>query len=251
MDNKTIHQQLSEINEKLNFISEEMRQYHRRHQEWEELKDDLNRIAKDFFQVAVEELDEVAQHFDTRDLLFLLKKLLRNIRTINRLVDKLESWSDFVEDATPLSKEMFNGLMMQLDELDKKGFFQFMEEVLKIVDTIITSFSVEDVRLLRENITFILLTIKNLTQPEMLGTINNMVGFYKQMDIVVAEDISLIKLLKELKDPQTRRGLAFMIQFLKNMASGNGQLNFEETKKLIKEGGGKNGRTNHRNDSSN
>ncbi len=190
--------------------------------------------------MAVEELDEVAQHFDTRDLLFLMKKFLRNIRTINRLVDKLESWSDFVEDATPLSKEMFNELMNKLDELDKKGFFQFMEEALKIVDTIITSFTVEDVKLLRENITFILLTIKNLTQPEMLTTINNMVGFYKQMDIVIEQDISLLKLLKELRDPQTRKGMAFMIQFLKNMASGNGQLNLEETKQLIKKGGNEN-----------
>lgn len=235
----SLEDQLAEINQKLDFISREMEAYRRRQQEIQELKEDLNRIAKDLFQAAVEELDEVAQHFDTNDLLFLMKKLLRNVRNLSRMMDQLESWRDFVENATPLTKEMFDELLSTLDELDRKGYFQFAGEVFKIIDTIITSFSVEDVKLLRENITFILMTVKNLTQPEMLVTINNAVGFYKKMDIVVEKDISLWALLKEIKDPQTKKGLAFLIQFLKNMANPNGKISTEPFQQPITNGGNK------------
>lgn len=224
MENKNIQQQLETIQQQLAVITAEMEAQKRRRQELEELKADLSIIARDMFQAAVDELSEVAQHVDTGDVLHFLKKLLRNIRNLNKLMDRLESLSNFAEDALPLSKEMFQEWMERLDELDRKGYFEFFGEAIKIIDTIVTSFTVEDVRLLRENIASILLTIKNLTQPEMLATVNNALGFYRKMDIVVDKEVSFWQILKELRDPEMRRGIAFLIQFLKNMAGRNGQL---------------------------
>ncbi|NOX37567.1 MAG: DUF1641 domain-containing protein [Calditrichaeota bacterium] len=224
MENKTIQQQLESIQQQLNYIVSEIEAERRRRRELEELKSDLNLIARDVFQAAVEELDGVAQHIDTGDVLHLLKKLLRNVRNLSKLMDQLESLMSFVEDAGPLTKEVVLELMQTLDELDRKGYFDFMAEALKIIDTIVTSFTVEDVRLLRENIAHILITVKNLTQPEMLATVNNALSFFKEMDIEIEEEVSYWKIFKALRDPEMRRGIAFMIQFLKNMASKNGEL---------------------------
>jgi uncharacterized protein YjgD (DUF1641 family) len=223
MENKELAKQVEEINQKLDLLTGYIHEQQRRQKEFQELKEDLIFIGKDVFQTAVDELEEVSPYFETRDLIFLLKKLLRNTRNLTRVMNQLENIMDFMEDAKPLGKAAFNEVLEKLNEFDRKGYFEFFTEAAQIIDTIVTSFSVEDVRLLRENITSILLTVKGLTQPEMLTTVNNAIGFYKKMDIVVDKDISYRQIIKELRDPEVKRGLAFMLEFVKNMAAPNGK----------------------------
>jgi uncharacterized protein YjgD (DUF1641 family) len=96
------------------------------------------------------------------------------------MIEQVESASDFLKDATPLGKQVVNQRMETLQELDRKGYFDFFRESMKILDTVVTTFSVEDVRLFRENVVSILLTLKNLTQPEMLSTVDNALRFFKK-----------------------------------------------------------------------
>jgi len=218
MENQKLAEQLHDIQQKLDVISDQMRAYQRRQLELEELKNDLALIGKDVFNAAVEELEDVAPYFDTKDLVHLFKKLLRNTRNLNTLLTQLEGAVDLYNDLQPLGKQMFDEILETLHEFDQKGYFEFLKESAKIVDTIVTSFSAEDVRHLRENITPILLTIKGMTQPDMLATINNALGFFKKMDIEVKEDISIMKLIRQIQDPEVKRGLYFMLEFVKKMA---------------------------------
>jgi len=219
MEGQEIERQLAEINRKLSLITEQMEIQAKRQREKDELREDLGRIASDVFQTAVVELDEVAHHFDSSDLIYLMKKLLRNVRNLTRMFDQLESTADFLRDATPIAREAFFDLLYTLDQLDRKGYFEFMKEAVKILDQIVSSFSVDDVRALSENIVTILLTVKNLTQPDMLTAINNAISVYKNLDINIEGEISYWQLIKEARTPEMRRGLAFGIQFLKNLAA--------------------------------
>ncbi len=218
MENKNLELEIREINRKLDFISGQMKEYQAHQKEIKELKDDLALIAKDMFDAAVEELEEVSPYFDSSDLIHLGKKLLRNTRNLNKMLTQVEGAADLFQDLRPIGKEIFDELLHTLNELDRKGYFEFFGEALKIIDTIVTTFSVEDVRLLRENIASILLTVKNMTQPEMLGSMNNALDFFKNMDIDTQKDVSLLSLLKQLKDPEVKKGIAFSLEFIKNMA---------------------------------
>lgn len=222
MENKSLEQQIQELNQKLDFITDHLREQQRRQQEWLELKDDLIVIGKDIFQTAVEELDEVAQHFDAADLLYLSKKLLRNTRTLTGMIDQVESAADFIKDATPLGKQIFGQVLETLSEMERKGYFEFARESMKIVDTIVTTFTVEDLVMLRENITSILMTVKQMTQPQILGSINNALNFFQKMETDVSKKVSYWELMKEIGDPEFRRGLVFAIHFMKNMVHTNG-----------------------------
>jgi len=92
---------------------------------------------------------------------------------------------------------------------------------------------VEDVKALGDNIVTILNTVKNLTQPEMLHAINNAVSVYKNLDISVKEEISYWDLIKAARTPEMKRGMAFAIQFLKNLAetqfNSNDKANHQES----------------------
>ncbi len=210
---------INEINNKLDLILEEIELQKRHRREMEDLKDDLFRVGKDVYETAVSELEEVHDHIKTGDILHLSKKLLRNVNNLNRAFDQLESTRDFLRDVSPLVRESIIDLMNKMDEFDRKGYFQFLKELQRAGDNVVTSFSPNDVKLLGDNIVTILNTIKNLTQPDMLQAINNAVAVYKNIDVKVDEKVSLFSLMKELNSPEVKRGLAVGLKFLKNLAS--------------------------------
>ncbi|MGC8595688.1 MAG: DUF1641 domain-containing protein [Candidatus Kryptoniota bacterium] len=215
----SLEEKLESLDRKLDFVVSQMKEYERKQREIQELKEDMSMIVRDLFQTASVELDEVAQNFDTRDLLHLLKKLMRNVRNLNSMLDQLESTRDLVKDAAPLGKILFDETLHKLEELDKKGYFAFLREVSQLVDTVVTSFSADDVKLLRENIVQILLTVKSITQPEMLDLVKNATSFFEKMSIVPADNVTYLSLLKELRKPEVKRGIAFLIEFVKNIST--------------------------------
>ncbi len=218
MENKDLTLEIQQINQKLDVLTQYMAEQKKRAQEFEELKNDLALIGKDIFNAAIEELEDVAPHFDTDDLVHLLKMLLRNVRPLTRLLQQVQSLDDLSRDIRPLGKQVFQQLLETLDDLDRKGYFEFLQEFVKIFDTIVTSFTVDDVRALRENITTILLTVKNMTQPDMLHSINNALDFFKKLDVEITEDISVFRIVKEMNKPEVKRGIFFMLQFMQSLS---------------------------------
>jgi len=219
METVVTQNQIDEINYKLNIILEEIELQREHRRMMEDLKDDLYRVGKDLYETAIVELEEVHDHLNTGDILHLGKKLLRNVNTLSKAFDQMESLRDFARDVSPLVHESILDLMKKLDEFDRKGYFQFARELQKAADNVVTSFTAEDVKNLGDNIVTILNTIKNLTQPDMLQAINNAVSVYKNIDVKVDEKVSFFSLLKEMNSPEVRRGLAVGLKFLKNLAA--------------------------------
>ncbi len=219
MESESIQPQIDALNAKLDIILEEMEHQRRHRREMEDLKEDLMRVGHDLYKTTVEELEEISDEVNTGDIAYLGKKLLRNVNHITRAFEQFENMRDFVEDFAPISRQLSLDLMHRLHEMDQKGYFEFMREVLRITDTVVTSFSVEDVKHLADNVVTILNTVKNLTQPDMLHAVNNALNVYKNLDITVEGDVSLMKLMRDINSPEARRGLAFMTEFLKNIAN--------------------------------
>ncbi|MBW2263096.1 MAG: DUF1641 domain-containing protein, partial [Deltaproteobacteria bacterium] len=109
--------------------------------------------------------------------------------------------------------------MNKLDELDRKGYFEFLAELVRVSDTVVTSFTPEDVRRLGQNVVTILQTVKNLSQEDVLRTVNNGLTVYRQLSIDVPEKVSTWQLLRELNTPEMRRGLAYLIRFQKSLVA--------------------------------
>lgn len=227
MEEKKLQTQIDELNSKLDIILEEIELQRRHRREMEDLKDDLMRVGKDFYETAVEELDQIHDHVNTKDILHFGKYMLRNVNTISKVIQQLESAKDFLKDASPLIREYIIDFMATLDEFDRKGYFEFFKEAQNIIDNVVTSFNKNDVKALGDNIVTILNTVKNLTQPDMLHAVNNAVSVYKNLDIEVSKEVSYFKMIKELNKPEVKRGIAFAIQFLKNISEQN------ENKQLI------------------
>ncbi len=224
MADQNIQTQIDEINRKLDLVLEEVYAQKQTRQSVEDLMEDVSLIGKDVFKSSVVELDNAGIELDGEAVKQLLFKFVRNINTINEMFEMLESANDLMKDVSPIVRQIGLDGIHKMNELEQKGYFDFIRELANVADNVITHFSKEDVRLLADNIVTILETVKSLTQPDILKALNNGIDVYKNLDNENIPEYSLWKVFKEMNSPEMKKGLGFMITFLKNIANENPQL---------------------------
>ena len=214
VDMVELNQKLDRLVTQVEFLTEEAHRQKRRQQEWDDLKADLIPIGNDIFRLSVEQMEEIQQHAQIEDMLRLFKRLLRNTRNLEQMLDQLESMSELWQDVSPLTQQMFCTAMTQLNEMERKGYFTFVQGGLDIMDRIVTSFTEEDVQQLGENVVLILQTVKEMTQPEIMTMLRQTATVVRDEEPV---DTSMLSILRQMNDPAVRKGLAKTLQILKSV----------------------------------
>lgn len=217
MDND-IQTQINTLNDKVDLILEYVNQQRLKSQSVDDLIADASIIGKDMYDSAVMELENRSIEVDPEDIKMIVLKILRNVRNINGVLDTFESTTDFLKDASPIFNEMIIDLIKKLNEFDQKGYFEFLAEAGAIIDNIVTHFSREDVKLLADNAVPMLETVKSLTQPEMLKSVNNAVKIFSRLEMEAVPEYSVWKLIREMNKPEMKRAIGFMVSFMKNMS---------------------------------
>ena len=208
------------LGQQVEFLGEKAYEDRRRQREWDELREDLTPVINDVYAVTVEQLEEIQAYVQLEDVAQLAKRLARNTRTFNELLDQVESVNDFVKDFAPLSADMLEQSILMLNEMEQKGYFGFVRQGQYVMDQIVTSFSEDDVRLLGDNVVLILNTVKALTQPQMMDLVNNLTSGFQEVEGGTDElPTSLFGLMREMRDPEVRRGLAITMQVLKKISA--------------------------------
>ena len=220
-------QTLFELNEKidaltaqLGVLTEYVEEQRRRQRELDDLKADLTPIAMEAYQVAVEQFSELEPYVQLEDLLYLVKRVARNTRNIEMVLDQVESLSDLVKDASPIVNDAVLMAVEQMDAMERRGYFRLAKEGQVVLDNIVDAFGPEDVRQLGNNVVTILTTVKQMTQPEIMGMMQNLAGSMRTAESQPQEvSTSMWSLLKQFRDPQTRRGLAITLGMLRAVGS--------------------------------
>lgn len=202
---------------KLDYLVAQAEAQRRFQDEMEELKRDLIPIANHMIKLTIDELAEVGSEFQAEDLLFMLKRLLRDTRLIVDGLDRLESMAELFDETQRLSKQVFNQAVTKLDRLEREGYFTFARGGWRIAERIVSEFGEEDINALGDNIVTILRTVRNLTQPEIMALTNNALGAL-QSDLPEDGNPSLWTLLRDLSDPKVRRGLSRLLNMVKVLA---------------------------------
>jgi len=217
MSEKHIQSQIDEINKKLDIILDEIYNQKQVRESALDLVDDLSIVGKDVFKNTVIQLDKAGVELDPDALAGTGIRIIRNITNLNEFLDTLESINDFMKDATPIIRQVGLDAINKMNELDQKGYIDFFREFGKVMENVVTHFTVDDVNALADNVVTILETMKRMTQPDMLQAVNNAVNVFNHLDATDVPEYSLFKALREMRTPEMRRGLGFMISFLKNL----------------------------------
>ena len=207
----------AQLLEKLNFLVEQAEAQKRQREEFEEFKRDVMPIANQMIKLSIDELAEIGSDFEVEHLLYVIKRLLRDIEMLVEGLNRLEMMMELFDETQRIGQGVFNQAIERLDQLEREGYFSFAQSGWRIVERIVHEFSEEDVDALGENIVTILNTVKNLTQPEMMSLTNNALEAIKAEPIDETK-VTTLSLLKDLRDPKVRVGMARMLNILKVLA---------------------------------
>lgn len=216
-DVTVLTQKIDALSEQVRALTEYAEAQRRQQETWDDLQQDLAPVVNQMFKLTVKELAEIDGDFTLNDLLYLLKRLLRDAHRFTELLDRMEMVMSLVDEAQLLSKPVFSKAVQKLDELDRKGYFAFAQESAHILDRVVTEFSPEDVRALGDNVVTILSTVRNMTQPDIMALANNAVNTLHAPEPGDG-DASPWALLREMNDPKVRKGLARMLRVVKTLA---------------------------------
>ncbi len=215
-----MEQALAELNQKIDtltaqvaYLAEQAQLAERQREDRSELLRDLTPIADQAYHLAIEQLEEVQEYIDLGDLLRLLKRLMRNGRNLDMLLDQFESALDLMQTVGPLTDEAFGKAVTTLADMEQKGYFTFARGGKRIADNIVTSFTAEDVDRLGDNIVLILNTVKDMTQPEIMNFVRSTL-LVAEKEVEKPVDTSYRALIKQMRDPQVRRGLALTMRVM-------------------------------------
>lgn len=206
------------LHKKLDYLTEQMDVQRRRQESIEAFMQDFSPVANQMFHLSVHELDEIGEDFTLEDVLFLLKRLLRDTRKFTGMLDQLDSLIDLSKEIGMIGKPMVDSAIEQLNGMEQRGYFTFAEGAQYVIERIVTEFDENDIKALGDNIVTILQTIRNMTQPDVMQAANTMI------DSLRAEEIEDVKvstwaLFREFNDPSVRKGLMKMLHAVKTLSA--------------------------------
>jgi len=189
MANEHLQEQINELNQKLDRVLEYVEIQHRKREEWDDLVSDLSIVTKDAFNNTVQILDKAGVEIDPDSIQGLLIKLLRNLDTLNEMIEMMESAKDFFKDATPIFQQIGLDTVNKMNELDQKGYIDSFLDI-----------------------------VKNLTQPDnvaALQRISQALNDVKMDDKL--DNKSFWQLFKQMRSPEVRKSLSYSMRFLEEI----------------------------------
>ncbi|MDD4143690.1 MAG: DUF1641 domain-containing protein [Prolixibacteraceae bacterium] len=219
MEDKELKLQVTELNKKVDLLLDYVNQQRLKTNQLEDLISDVSIVGKDFYDTAVEELDNRMVDLDLDQVKSLALRILRNIENMNRFLEIFESLNDFLIDSAPILNEVIIDFSKKLDEFEKRGYFEFISESGQVVDKIVANYSREDIKGLTDNIINIIETFKIAASPEVLNSLNKGLNAFRSIDSENIPEYSLFKVIREINSPEMKKAMGFMMTLLKAMTT--------------------------------
>ncbi|MEI2718377.1 MAG: DUF1641 domain-containing protein [Candidatus Nanopelagicales bacterium] len=198
----------------MDFIAEELMAQREAREKWSEMADTLVPVSRGAMDVATRELEDLSADVTAEDLARFARTAARSLPRLEMLMAQLDSMSELLHTLNSLSGAGMGRLTEVLEVADDKGYFAFARQGGLIADRVVTEFSEDDVAALGDNIVTILNAMKELTQPEVMALLQRTAITVQDGEDTHLEPPSMFALVKSMRDPQTRRGLARVLSML-------------------------------------
>ncbi len=180
-----INEKVDQITLQIAFLTEQAEIQQRRAREFDELKADLIPIGNQLIHLTINELEEIGTDFELEDLFFLLKRVLRNTHLIMTMMDRFESLMGIADEVEILGKQVFSSAVEALDKLEQTGMFTEAGDIFN-----------------------------TLAKENTLSDLNRMLKAFHVEENEGASAPSLVSLLKDANQPETRRAFARLVKML-------------------------------------
>jgi len=183
-----LHEKVDQLTAQILILTEQAEVQQRRNQDLDELKADLIPIGNQLVNLTIKELEEIGSEFALEDLLFLLKRVLRNTQLILTMMDRFEALMGIADEVELLGKQVFSATVEALDRMERSGLF---DQARGMFET--------------------------LSQTETLDDLNRALKAFQLPDDEEVKTPSFYSLLKEVNKPETRKGLFRLVKVLQSL----------------------------------
>ena len=219
MAEKELQEQLDELHQKMDMVLEYVSLQNQKREEIDDFVEDAGIVIKDVVRHTSGMLENAQVELDHVDLPGLMIKVLQNLGTFHEMFEMMESAKDFMKDVTPILHQVGLDAVNKMNELDRKGYFEYISELGNFVDKWIQLFTREDLIRLQNNLENIAGIVRNLSDPALMKGLNNMtLALAEVKPDEKLDNKSLFGLFKQLNSPEVRQSLSYSLRLVQQIA---------------------------------
>lgn len=184
-----------------------------------ELREELAPRVNEAVHALIRELADVEADFQLEDLLYFIKKVLRNLKNLNFTLDQLKNLIDFTVNVEPLLKSTVPQLIFYLDDLERSGVFRMLNTVIDVMKKIGGNYSQEDFEQIGAGMVRLAGSFKKLAEPQSIDFIERAAGLTGKIDLAGAKATGPFGLLWAFSGKEAREGLGVLVELTKGLAA--------------------------------
>jgi uncharacterized protein YjgD (DUF1641 family) len=184
-----------------------------------ELRAELAPRVNEAVHALILELADVEADFQLEDLLFFVKKVLRNLKNLNFTLDQLKNVIDFAVNVEPLLKSTVPQLILYLDNLERSGVFRMLNTGIDVLKKIGSNYSPEELAQAGAGMVRLAEAFKKLSEPQAVDFFERAVALPAKIDLAGAKATGPIGLLWALGGNEAREGLGVLVALTKGLSA--------------------------------
>lgn len=151
----------------------------------------------------------------SHDAALLAAKVDALTAQVTYLVERQKKQEELFAEMSPILKEVMTTATGRLDDLEKRGYFAFGREALRVGQRVLESYTPDDVHAFGDAVVGILDTVRTLTQPEVLATMNEAGKVLEEADKV--EPLGIVGMVRSTGNEDVQKGMAVMLELLRHV----------------------------------
>jgi uncharacterized protein YjgD (DUF1641 family) len=184
-----------------------------------ELREELTPRVNEAVKALIVELADIEADFQLEDLLFFIKKAMRNVRNLTYSLDQLKNVIDFALIAEPLLKSTVPQIIFYMDDLERKGVFNLLSASLEIIKKTAETYTAEDMEQIGDGLVRLLGIVKKLTTPEALELLDRAAEVPSRVDLSHAKPAGAWGMLWAMGNPDVKDGLGVLLELTKGLSA--------------------------------
>jgi uncharacterized protein YjgD (DUF1641 family) len=184
-----------------------------------ELREELAPRVNEAVKALIVELADIEADFQLEDLLFLIKKVLRNVRNLTYSIDQLKNIIDFILIAEPLLKSTVPQMIYYMDDLEQRGVFTLLSSSMEMIKKTAETYTAEDLSQIGDGLVKLLGIFKKLTTPESLALLDKAAEVPSCVDLSRAKPAGAWGLLWAMGNPEVKNGLGILLELTKGLSA--------------------------------
>ena len=185
----------------------------------ESLKKDLTPRVEEAVRALIIELADVEGDFQMEDLLFLLKKSMRNVRNFSKALDQLRSVIAFAENLEPLIHDSVPAWIARLDELEQRGVFAVANSLVGVMEKVSAAYGPEDMERIGDGLVHMMGLARSFADPKAQALVARLAEAPARVDLGAVKPAGPMALLGAMRDPGMRKGLGLMLELTRALGA--------------------------------